>query len=430
MPDQTDRTKGNYHPELELMKPAEREEYQSRRLREIVEHAYANAPAMRDKFDQVGVKPKDIRALKDLERLPITEKTELVDLQRKNPPFGGLVAVPLKELGRIFASPGPIYEPYELHLDDERWCQAFYAGGFRPGDIGQVTFSYHMVPFAMMLDDSLRKMGCLAVPTGVGNTELQVEIMRDVGVNAYLGTPSFLKAMADKAEAMGLDLQKDINLNVGFVAAEMLPETLRDQLEIRFGMLIRQSYGTADVGCLGYECYQMTGMHWPDNVIVEVVDPETGKQLGPGEVGEVVATVFNKTYPLVRFGSGDLSYYTDEPCPCGRTANRLVKIVGRVDQVTKVKGMFIHPGQADELARRFPAVDRYQVVVTRAEHKDYLAFHAELAEEFPEKDRPALREEMERAMPQVLRLRGEVIFLPRGTLKGEYKKIDDRRTWE
>ena len=423
-----DRTTGHYHPDLEVLTPEARSQYLSRRLNEIAIHAYDNAPAMRDKFDRAGVKPEDLKSIQDLERLPITEKTELVKLQQEDPPFGGLVAVPLTQLRRIFASPGPIYEPYEMVYDDDRWSQAFFGAGFRPGDIGQITFSYHMVPFAMMLDDSLQQLGCLSVPTGVGNTELQVGIMRDLKVNAFLGTPSFLKAMADKAEEMGLDLQKDLHLKVAFVAAEMLPETLRSELEQRLDMLIRQSYGTADVGCLGYECYQKNGMHWPDNVIVEVVDPETGRQLGPGEIGEVVATVFNKTYPLIRFGTGDLSYYTDEPCPCGRTSNRLVKIVGRVDQVTKVKGIFIHPGQADEVARKYEVIERYQIVVTRAEHKDHMTFQAELKTE--DLDKTALKNELEKSLQDILRIKGEAIFLPRGTLPESYKKIDDLRTWD
>lgn len=428
MPGKTNRTTGHYHPDLEVMPPSARRDYLNQKLREIVHHAYDQAPAMKAKFDLAGVKPDDIRSVQDLERLPITEKTELVQLQKQDPPFGGLVAVPMKELGRIFASPGPIYEPYELVYDDDRWAQAFFAAGFRPGDIGQITFSYHMVPFAMMLDDSLRKMGCLAVPTGVGNTELQVGIMKDLRVNAFLGTPSFLLAMADKAEAMGFDLHEDIHLEVAFVAAEMLPESLREQLETRLGMLIRQSYGTADVGCLGYECYHLNGMHWPDNVVVEIVDPETGKQLGPGEVGEVVATVFNKTYPLIRFGTGDLSYYTDEPCPCGRTTHRLVKIVGRVDQVTKVKGMFIHPGQADEVARKFDVIQRYQIVVTRAEHKDAMSFCCEIPDDCP--NRESLKADLEKAIQEILRLKGDVIFLTPGFLPDGCKKIDDRRVWE
>ncbi|MFH1135221.1 MAG: AMP-binding protein [Pseudomonadota bacterium] len=428
MPVSIDRTVGHYHPELEVMTSETREAYLNRRLSEIVRHAYDNAPAMKDKFDRAGVRPEDVVRASDLEGLPITEKAELAALQKKDPPFGGLVAAPLKELRRIFASPGPIYEPYDLVYDDDRWSQAFFAAGFRPGDIGQITFSYHMVPFAMMLDDSLRQLGCLSVPTGVGATELQVGIMRDLKVTAYLGTPSFLKAMADKAEEMGLNLKKDLNLRVGFVAAEMLPESLRAELEDRFGMLIRQSYGTADIGCLGYECFHLTGMHFPDNVLVEVVDPRTGRRLGPGEVGEVVATCFNKTYPLIRFGTGDLSYYTDEPCPCGRTTNRLVKIVGRVDQVTKVRGMFIHPGQAEEVAGKFPEIDRFQIVVTRINHKDVMTFRGELKEGADPTEE--LRSALAIALQDILRLKSEIEFISRGSIPPGAKKIDDQRVWE
>ena len=354
--------------------------YLGRRLAEIAAHAHDKAPAMRAKFDAAGVRPEQLTSVKALESLPITEKGDLVRLQKEAPPFGGLVAVGHDRLSRIFASPGPIYEPYELHYHDNRWTQAFFAAGFRPGDLGQVTFSYHMVPFAMMLDDSLRRLGCISVPTGVGNTELQVGIMRDLQVNAYLGTPSFLGAIADKADAMGLDAKKDLFLEVAFVAAEMLPESLRAELETHFDMIIRQSYGTADVGCLGFECMEKNGMHFPEDVIVEIVDPDTGRQLGPGEVGEVVATVFNAGYPLIRFGTGDLSYFTDEPCPCGRTSNRLVKIVGRADQVTKVRGMFVHPGQVSEVARKFPQIARHRILVTRDGHQDRMTFEAELAE--------------------------------------------------
>ena len=428
MTGQPDRITGHYLPELEIMDLEARQAYLDRRLSEIVQHAYEHAPAMKKKFDQAGIKPEDIKTVADLAGLPITEKADLVSIQKQDPPFGGLVAAPMTELRRICVSPGPIYEPYEMVFEDDRWAQAFFACGFRPGDIGQITFSYHMVPFGMALDDSLKQMGCLSIPTGVGNTELQVGIMRDVKVNGYLGTPSFLKVMGDKAEEMGLDLQKDFNLSVGFVAAEMLPESLRTSLEERFGMIIRQSYGTADVGCLGYECYHKNGMHYPDNVIVEIVDPETGRPMGPGEIGEVVTTVFNKVYPLIRFGTGDLSYYTDEPCPCGRTTNRLVKIVGRVDQVTKVKGMFIHPGQAAEVAAKFEAVEKFQVVVQRRDHKDYMTFQVELKS--AEVDLESLKQEMEKTIQDILRVRGELVVVPRGSLAPDRKIIDDRRTWD
>ena len=302
-------------------------------------------------------------SVKDLERLPITHKHELAALQEKAPPFGGFLGLPLDQVKRICMSPGPIYEPEAIHSQNDRWTQAFFAAGFRKGDIGQITFSYHLVPPAFWFEDSLHALGCIATPGGVGNTELQVRMMHDLKVTGYIGTPSFLAAIAKKAREAGYDLQKDLFFEVGFVAGEMLPESLREELETSFGMLVRQGYGTADVGCLAYECFYKNGMHIPYNCIVEIVDPDTGRQLGPGETGAVVVTVFDKVYPMIRFSTGDLSYVTDEPCPCGRTAHRVVKIVGRLDQVTKVKGMFIHPGNADEVAARFSEIDRYQVVV-------------------------------------------------------------------
>jgi phenylacetate-CoA ligase len=286
-----------------------------------------------------------------------------------------------------------------------------------------------MVPFALhMLDNSLFNVGCITVPTGVGNTEQQVNILRTLRVSAFCGTPSFLLAIAEKAAEMGLDPARDLCLRVGLVAAEMVPELLRAALEERFGMILRQSYGTADIGCLGYECMEKNGMHVPDDKLVEIVDPQTGKQLKPGEVGEVVATTFNKTYPLIRFGTGDLSHLSVAPCPCGRTSPRLMKILGRVDQVTKVRGLFVHPGQADEVASRHDPVEKVQVVVTRRDHKDEMIFRVELKEWASASE--TLKEEIEKSIRDVMKVRGVVQFVPKGTIPAGAKKIDDQRTWE
>lgn len=423
-----DRTSGFYDEALETFSPEDRAAYQETELQKIVHHAYSNAPAIKRKLDDCGVKPDDIRTVKDLERLPITHKHELAELQQKEPPFGGFLGVPLNRLKRICMSPGPIYEPEDIESQNDRWTQAFFGAGFRRGDIGQVTFSYHLVPPAFWFEDALHRLGCVATPGGVGNTELQVRMMHDLKVTGYIGTPSFLVAVSKRAEEVGYDLQKDLHLEVGFMAGEMLPESLREELENSFGMLVRQGYGTADVGCLAYECFHKKGMHFPYNCIVEIVDPETGRQLGPGETGEVVATVFDEVYPMIRFGTGDLSFYTDEPCPCGRTAHRLVRILGRLDQVTKVKGMFIHPSNADEVASKFPEIDRWQVLVTREAHMDQMTFAVELKEGCEATDELAGR--IEAAIPGSMRVRGKVTFLERGSLPEAYKKIDDRRKWD
>jgi phenylacetate-CoA ligase len=208
----------------------------------------------------------------------------------------------------------------------------------------------------------------------------------------------------------------------------MLPESLRSKLEEKFGMMIRQSYGTADIGCLGYECREKNGMHIPDDRIVEIVDPSTGKCARPGKPGEIVATTFNKVYPLIRFGTGDLSVLTETGCPCGRTSPRLVKILGRADQSTKVRGLFIHPGQVDEVASKHPQISKVQVVLTRREHKDEMTFRLELKEEVSQPEK--LKGEIEQSIRDVMKVRGNVQFVSKGGIPAEAKKIEDQRTWE
>ena len=428
-PEVTDRTVGFFKKNLETMPHKKRIEYHNQKLRGIIQYAYKNSIAFKSKLDSVGLKPKDIQTIKDLEKIPITQKTELMELQKKNPPFGGFEGVPITEMRRIFISPGPIYEPGEADYDELGWAQGMYAGGFRPGDITINTFSYHMVPFALqMVDNSLHMIGCISIPMGVGNTEQQVNILKSFKATGFCGTPSFLLNIAEKAEEMGFDLKKDLNLKAGFVAAEMLPESLRSKLEEKFGMMIRQTYGTADVRCLGYECMKKNGMHIPDDKIVEIVNPETGKQLGPGKIGEIVATTFNKIYPLIRFGTGDLSILTETPCPCGRTSPRLLKILGRVDQATKVRGLFVHPGQVDEVASRYPQIAKHQLVIKRKEDKDEMILRIEFKEEVlqPEK----LKEEIEKTIRDVMKVRGDVQLVPKGTIPEGAKKIEDQRTWE
>ncbi|HVP80314.1 MAG TPA: AMP-binding protein [Thermodesulfobacteriota bacterium] len=424
-----DRTAGFLKKNLETMPHKKRHDHFNQKLRGIVRYATKHSVAFKNIMESAGLKPADIQTIKDLEKIPVTKKADLVELQKRNPPFGGFEAVPIETLRRIYVSPGPILEPGEAEYEDLGWAQAMYAAGFRPGDIVMNTFSYHMVPFGMqMVDNSLRQAGCIVVPTGVGNTEQQVNIMKSLKINGYCGTPSFLLNLAEKAEEMGLDCRKDLNLQVAFVAAEMLPESLRSKLEDKFDMRIRQSYGTADIGCLGYECGEKNGMHIPDDRIVEIVDPTTGKQLPPGKTGEIVGTTFNRIYPLIRFGTGDLSSLTDSPCPCGRTSPRLVKILGRVDQVTKVRGLFVHPGQADEVASKFPEIRKYQVIVTRKEHKDEMTFQVEVREEVSQPEK--LKREIEQSIRDVMKVRGDVQFVSKGAIPEGAKKIEDRRIWE
>jgi len=427
MPDK-DRTSGYWRPELETMDPQARQEYLDGKVAEIVAHAYEGAPAFRKKMESVGAEPGDVTSVADLAKLPITEKGDLVELQQNSLPFGGLVGEPLSKMRRIYVSPGPIYEPGEKKYTDDPWTQAFYAAGFRAGDIAQVTFNFNMVPFAFWLDESLNLMDVISIPAGVGNTELQVQMLKDLQVQGYLGTPSFLAALADKAESLGLDLLKDLNLQVAFVAAEMLPESLRASLQERLGMIIRQSYGTADVGCLSYECQHMGGMHFAQDCVVEIVDPETGQPLPEGEPGEVVATIFDKAYPLIRFGTGDLSAFSTGTCACGRTSPKLTRIMGRVDQVTKVKGMFVHPSNVQQVAAKFPQVEAFQLVVTRESNQDVMTLVCELGD--TSTDREMLRASLEKEIKETLRVKGQVNFQEKGSLPEGCKIIDDRRKWD
>lgn len=423
-----DRSQGFYKKNLETMPPLKRTKHLGEKLKKIIRYAYKNSRAFRNKMDSAGANPADIETIQDLGRLPVTPKSHLIELQKENPPFGGFEGVPLAKLRRIFVSPGPIQEPGEADYKDLGWAQALYAAGFRSGDIVVNTFSYHMVPFALnMLDNSLFQIGCITIPTGVGNTEQQVHILRTLKVAAFCGTPSFLLNLAEKAEEMGLDLKTDLSLRVGFVAAEMLPESLRSQLEKRFDMVIRQSYGTADIGCLGYECFERSGFHIPDDKIVEIVDPRTGKTLEPGKAGEVVGTTFNKVYPLIRFGTGDLSLLTQDLCPCGRTSPRLVKILGRVDQATKVRGLFIHPGQVKEVIGRYPQIEKYRLVVTRQDQKDEMTLQLELKKESSSLE--SFNSQVEKSIRDVLKVRGNVELVPPGTIPEGSKIIEDQRTW-
>jgi phenylacetate-CoA ligase len=352
----------------------------------------------------------------------------LVSAQKGNPPFGGFDVILQKGLKRIYMSPGPVFEPGEWDYRDIRWAQALYACGLRQGDIVLNTFNYHLTPFAFMLDESLRMLGATVVPAGPGNVSMQINLMRQLRGTGFLGTPSFLMSIVEAAEGMHLDLTKDFSLQAVFVAAEMFPESLRQKLEGKLGILVRQAYGTVDLGCLGYECPEKSGMHIPEDVMVEIVDTETGKQLETGATGEIVATTFSKTFPMIRFATGDLSYSIKGPCPCGRTSMRLGKIMGRTDQVTKVFGIFIHPWQVDEVMARFPVVANFQIVVTRKDYRDEMTIYIELKEEVA--DKVNLKRGIEREVQEVLKVKGEVVFTVKGGIPDRAKKIDDRRIWE
>jgi phenylacetate-CoA ligase len=413
--------------ELERMALKDRQKHLEERMREIIDYAYEKAPAVKERFDKAGIKPKDIRTVKDLEKIPMLRKDDLIALQKENPPFGGYLAVPLDNLERIYQSPGPIYDPQRK--------RGFGTGGgmgpdFGKGQIVMNTWSYHITPAGLGVDQLLRSMGFTVVPSGTGNTELQVQIMHDLKVHGFVGTPSFLKIIIDKAEDMGYNFKKDFNLKWAMVGGEMGGEALRKLFQEKYGILCMggDTYATADVGTVATGCEKQSGMHISMDAIVEIVDPATGKQLEPGEIGEIVVTPFDEVYPLIRFGTGDLSMMVAEPCGCGRTTPRLPKIMGRSGEAVRVRGMFVHPKQTDETIARFPEIRRYQLVVTRSQNRDEMALKVELTNDAVDKEK--LKSALDKSFRDTCKVRFDrVDFVAKGTIPEDAKHIVDERTY-
>lgn len=399
-----------------------------RRFRQAFRHALEHSPAYQELYRQAGIDPREIHGLDDLPRLPLLRMDQLRQRQKEHPPFGGFETVPPHEVRRIYVNPGRIFQPGEWEYRDTSWTEGLCAAGFRPGDRVLNAFNYHLWPYAFMLDESVKMVGATVVPSGVGNTLMQVKLLKELRINAFLGTPSFLMTLVQRAEGLGLDPKQDLYLERAMVGAEMLPESLREQLQDMLGMSIRQAYGTVLLGCLGYECHLMSGLHVPDNVIVELVDPASGQPVKTGSVGEIVATNLNPVYPMIRLATGDLSILSHQSCGCGRTGPMLRRVLGRADQATKVRGTFIHPWQTDEFMAHYPEVFKYQVVITRKDHSDQLTLLAEPADESVDAGRLAAR--IERDIREFLGLRGQVKVVPRGSIPDFHQKIEDKRKWD
>ncbi|MDD5288940.1 MAG: AMP-binding protein [Dehalococcoidales bacterium] len=425
----TDR-KDIYFDDLEGRPANARNIYLESHLIRAIKYAYKHAPSAREIMDRARVKPSDIRRTKSLERLPITRKTDLIELQKTKPPYGGFLTIKPENIERVFISPGPIYEP--LHSSKIKWfAQSFWAAGFRKGDVVLNTFTYHLSPAGMLFHEALRHCGATPVVTGTGNTEIQLQTMRDLKVNGFVGTPSFLMTIIKKAEEMGLNFRNDFALERAWFTGEMLSPSVRKTLEEDYGIDTRQAYAVTEPGgAIAYECPQKSGLHLMDDYVLEIVDPVTGNQLKPGEVGEIVVTpIHNKTWGLIRFGTGDLSSLNTDKCPCGRTSYRLTGILGRTGDAVKVRGMFVVARQADEAILSLSAVSRYQLVVTRIDQRDELTLKAELKNETI--DQQKLTNDMNEKFQSVCRVKIDKIeFLKPGALPESYQKISDERKWE
>jgi phenylacetate-CoA ligase len=415
--------KSAFYDEREAMSAAARAEHYDAQVRWIVEHAYRNAPGVRAKMDAAGVAPSDVRSVKDLEKIPITSKDDLIRLQKESPPFGGFVTVPPNALSSICMSPGPTYNsPCNDESYRKRVEKAFFGCGLRPGDILLNTFSYHVSPMGLLLDTPLKQFGATVVPMGGGNKQLQIQVMKELRVTAFTGTATFLLEILQTAEEMGIDPRKELALRL---AVTPLDHGVMKIVERDYGIRVTEFYGTADVGIIAYDCDERSGMHVCEEAILEIVDLNSGRPLGPGEVGRVVLTPLDATIPLVRYAPGDLSSWNDQPCSCGRTSARLDPLAGWIGQAVKVRGMFVHPSQLAAVMASQRGIEAYRLVCRKVDRRDHLT----LSYEGGDVVGPAeLEEALGRKFKDLCRLNLDAIErVASGTIARDGKLIADER---
>jgi len=407
-----------YYDSLETRDPRERERLLMAALPGQIAHAKRKAPGwarILAEFDPAGVTSRSALA-----KLPVTRKSDLAELQKAERPLGGLNTT-LAQLGKVFVSPGPVYDPEGRGRDWWRTARALFAAGLRPGDLAINTFAYHFTPAGSMLESGALALGCTVVPTGTGQTEMQAATIADLRASAYIGTPSFLKLIVEKADELKMDIR---SLKKAAVGAEFLPPALRAAMGER-GIRVLQSYASADLGLIAYESEAMEGMILDEALILEIVRPGTGEPVPEGEVGEVVITTFNPDYPLVRFGTGDLSAVLPGISPCGRTNTRIRGWMGRADQTTKVKGMFVHPSQIAGVMKRHGEIAKARLIVDNPGGADRMTLHCEVAA-----GSDALKGAIEASLRDITKLRGEVAFRKPGELPNDGKVIEDAKKYE
>jgi phenylacetate-CoA ligase len=409
---------------LEVRPPEQRERELMARLPHLVARAKAAAGWSRILRD---VNAADITSREALASLPVTRKSELHALQKLQPPFGGLNTTPAGQLSRIYMSPGPIFDPEGKGQDWWRFGRPMYAAGVRPGGLLQNCFSYHFTPAAFMVEGGAARIGCTVIPAGSGQTEMQVQAISELRPDTYVGTPSFLKIIIEKAQEMGADISC---MTKALMGAEALPESLREWFANNGVPHVLQTYATADIGSIAFETrsgdVRHPGMVLDEDVILEIVRPGSGEPVAAGEIGEVVVTLFNPDYPLIRFATGDLSaVLTGVPdSPCGRTNTRIKGWMGRADQTAKVRAMFVHPSQVHEVTRRHPEIVKARLVVSGRMAQDVMTLHCEVAD-----PGAASGGAIVESIRELTKLRGEVRFAAIGSLPGDGKVIDDVRDY-
>lgn len=411
-----------FFDELETRSDELRLRDQFGRLRQQVNHVKAHVPAYSDRLKDID--PEGVIDLVTLAQLPVTRKSELAQAQSENPPLGGFSDLTDQSMLRIFASPGSIFEPQANVEDFWRTARALFAAGCRKGDLVYNTFSYHFTPAGFMLEGGAHKIGCAVFPAGVGQSELQVQAIAHLRPSFYVGTPSFLNILLDTAANLSMDVS---SLKYGLVSGEALPAPLRDALSNK-GINVLQAYATADVGLIAYESSAQDGLIIDEDVIVEIVRPGTGDPVSPGEVGEVLVTPLTPGYPLIRFATGDLSAFLDGASACGRTGPRIKGWMGRADQTTKVRGMFMHPTQVATVISRHSEISRARLVVTRIENADVMTLQCQVASTGV--DKTSLASSIAESVRAICKLRAEIEFVNQDALPNDGKVIDDQRPIE
>jgi phenylacetate-CoA ligase len=407
-----------YFDRQEVRDAADRERSIFHALPGLLRHAIDNSAHYARVL--AGIDPDIIVDRAALASIPVLRKSNLIDLQQSDLPFGGITATPLGRMARVFASPGPIYDPEGNRLDYWRFARAMFAAGFRPGDLVHNAFSYHLTPGGSMAESGARALGCPVIPAGTGQTEQQLRVINDLQPVAYTGTPSFLRILLEKGTELGLSTA---SFRKALLSGEAVSAEVQRWLREEHGIEAFQVYGTADLGLVAYETSARDGLVVDESIILEIVRPGTDEPVEPGQAGEVVVTVFNPDYPLIRFGTGDLSAVLAGESPCGRTNLRIRGWLGRADQATKVRGLFVHPQQVREILARHPELNGARLEVTADDGQDLMRVRCEARA-----DSPDLQERVAQSVRAVTGLRAEIQIVAPGSLPTDGKLIDDRRS--
>ena len=405
----------DHYDNLETRESATREREQFAGLHGAIAHAMT-APGWAAHLK--GIDPTSVTSRAALAKLPVLRKSDIAELQKASPPFGGLNVTPPGKAKRLLMSPGPIYEPEGLDAGNWGAARACFAAGFRSGDIVHNSFSYHLTPGAFMLESGAHVLGCAVIPGGVGNTEQQLDAIAHYRPSRYVGTPDFLKILLDTAEKTGKDAS---SITRALVSGAALPGSLRDELRAR-GVVVVQCYATAELGIVAYESEAHEGLIVNENLILEIVRPGTGVPVAEGEVGEIVVTSFNPDYPMIRLATGDLSALLPGISPCGRTNMRIKGWMGRADQTAKVKGMFVHPKQVAEVGQRHPELSKLRLVVGREAEQDTMTLLVETVS-----SDVTLAAAVADTLQSVTKLKGAVMLVKPGALANDGKVIADER---